>query len=261
MSPFFDDLEQQLHAAAAQQATRQPAWWRRRRNLAILAVLTVGIATPAVSRVSGVWDPHVAPAPPAPTVTAAAAAPVRACHIPPSDRVVPNGSRIDAGLVAQLAVLRRPQRPSDVAKKLGGGQAVILSSVRYVGNVGGRRYYLAGVVASALHRCGEPLQRTRSTQLCLMERGGSGGCGLRPSDLREHGMVGSSGLSDRRSAVAGVVPDGVIRVTVRYGTSVRSFPVRENFYGYEVAVPVEHSPDVITWTMRDGSHRDLPRGS
>jgi hypothetical protein len=261
MSPFFDDLERQLHAAAAQQAAKPPArWWRRRRNLAIVAILTAGIATPALSRVTGVWDPHVAAAPPAPTVTVSSSA-TRSCHDAAGAEAVRKGARLDPRLVAQLAVLRRPQRASDAARKLGGGYYTVLPGTeRYVGSIGDRRFYLAGVVERSLRRCGERPRGARPTQLCLMQRGGSGGCGLRPVDLRAQGMLVTSGLSARRSTVAAVVPDDVIRVTARYGASVRSFRVRDNFFGYEVAVPADRFPDLITWTMRDGSRRELPRG-
>lgn len=93
-----------------------------------------------------------------------------------------------------------------------------------------------------------------------MQRGGGGGCGIGPGDLRVRGMFVSSGCDDRRSTVVGVVPDGVPHVTVRYGASERSFGARDNFYGYDVALPAERFPDAITWTMRDGSRRQVPKG-
>ncbi len=260
MSRFFDELERQLHAAASQQAARPARWWRRRRGIVIVAVLALGVATPALSRVSGVWDPAVKRPPPARTVTAAASS-VHSCHDTFVSSPAPKGAHIDGSLVAQLAVLRRPQRASDVSPRfVAPGQAVVAGSVRHLGAIGGRDYYLAGVVANALRRCGKPAPTSRPTNLCLMQRGGSGGCGIGPGDLRTRGLFGSSGRDDRRSTVAGVVPDGVSRVTVRYGTSERSFPVVDNFYGYDVALPAERFPDAITWTMRDGSRREVPKG-
>ena len=45
------------------------------------------------------------------------------------------------------------------------------------------------------------------------------------------------------------MPDDVATVTVRYGTSERSFTVKDNFYGYEIAVGAERQPDAVFWTL------------
>jgi hypothetical protein len=263
MTRFFDQFEQQLRAAAEEQVhSRRPThWWTARRNLGLLAVLAVGLATPAVARVTGIWDPGVKAPPPAPTATVSSSA-SRTCSTEPATPPAPGRARLDPKLVQQLAVLRRPQNPADVLPDAGRsghpGQTRISGTVRYVGSVAGRRYFVVAVISSYPDAGCSPRRAPRRTQLCLLEEGRGGGCGIRAADFAAHGMQGSSGSDDRHSVVVGLVPDNVASVTVRYGTSERSFAVHNNFYGYRIAVSAERSPDAITWTLRNGHRHQLP---
>jgi hypothetical protein len=262
MSPFFDDLERQLHAAAAaaqQRAHRR--WWQRPRNIALLAVAALGAGTPAIARVSGVWDPGVEPLPRAATATVSASASTT-CHEQPAAALSPD-PRLDPALVAQIAVLRRPQRADDeppaAPGSRGGGPVIDPASSRYVGSVAGRRFY-AVAASSRVHvfGCGQQ-PATNRLDLCLLEESGGGGCGTPAKAFGEQGLTGSSAASagDDSSIVAGLVPDEVTTVTVRYGTSERSFTIKDNFYGFEIAVPAERQPDATIWTLRNGQRRKV----
>ncbi|MEA2221485.1 MAG: hypothetical protein QOJ35_4111 [Solirubrobacteraceae bacterium] len=261
MSPFFEQFEQQLRAAAEQQVRdgRPVRWWASRRNVGLLAVLAVGLATPAVARVSGFWDPGVKAPPPAQTATVSSSASTTCSSEPSTAGASPN-ARLDPKLVRQLAVLRRPQTGDDALPRAWRsgppGQARLQRSVRYVGSVAGHRYFVVVVVSSLPRGCSSPSASPARTQLCLLQDGRGGGCGIGAAYFAAHGMQGSSGRSDGRSVVVGLVPDGVASVTVRYGSSERSFDVRDNFYGYPIAVSPERSPDAITWTLRNGERRE-----
>ncbi len=260
MSPFFEDLEAQLRAAAERQtATRRHPWWRRRRNLGLAAVAAVGLATPAVARVSGLWDPGVKPPPPALTVISSGSS--MTCHaLPaPAARRVP----FDPALVRLLGVLRRPPGPEDVvpvAHRLPlMGDTLVPDSVRFLGAVGEHRYFALEVLARLPRGC--PTRRTRvKTMLCVyavaVADGGGGGCGEDAESLRRGGPPGLS-ASNRagRAEFVSLVPDGVEAVSVRYGSSTRTFQVRSNFYGYEIAADPTQGPDEVTWHLRDGRER------
>ena len=259
MSPFFDDLERQLRTAATEHPAHRP-WWRRPRNLALLAVAGLGLGTPAVARVSGVWDPGIEPPSRAGTAVTVSASASSSCKEREPAKL-PAGARLDPALVARLAVLRRPQRAGDErpapAAGTGGEPIADPKSSRYVGSVAGRSYFL--VAATSRTRtagCGKP-SPTKRLDLCLFAERGGGGCGLRAKDLQEHGMVLSSLTANNRSVVVGVVPDGVVEVTLRYGTSERSFTVKDNFYGFEVAAGPDRQPDAEIWTLRDGTRRNI----
>ncbi len=260
MTPFFDDFEQQLRAAAvAQSAPRR--WWRRPRNVALLAVAGLGLATPALGRVSGVWDPGI-DEPPAQTAVTVAASHSTTCKEPPTGDRPPANARLDPRLVAELAVLRRPQRdadtlPADLRRRGGGAPNLVARTARYVGSVAGRRYFVAAA-SSRVHvaGCGKQPATTR-LDLCLLSERGGGGCGIGADDFRKQGIEGSSGASGNRSVVTGLVPDGVTAVTLRYEHSERSFAVKDNFYAFEVAVDVMRRPDAVTWTLRNGQRRKI----
>jgi hypothetical protein len=272
---YFDGLEQQLRGAAearAQAVARPARWWRRRRNLAILGVLALGVATPAVSRVTGVWHPDVAQPPPLGVATVSATPPGStsgSCATAPQTQTPAQArarARIDPQVLAQLAVLRRPQRPTDLPahgpllESHPFGQTLVSRTVRYVGSVAQQRYYLA-VVVGPQPRAGCSLRHApRKAQLCVMIQGASGGCGIGPIGLRRYGIDGSSGRGRqaRSSVVYEIVPDAVTAVTIRYGPSTRSFAVHDNFYGYVVALPPTRRPDAVTWTLRDGRRYRVP---
>lgn len=262
MSPFFDELEHQLRAAGIARTTRRP-WWRRRHPLALVAVAGLGLGTPAVARVSGIWDPGVEPRSSAITAVTVSASASTTCKPAPAPNYrLPAGARLDPEIVAHIAVLRRPQRagdqrPTPARPTRDGGPIVDRATSRYVGTVAGKRFYVVGA-RSSVHAggCGEQ-PATKLLDLCLLEARGGGGCGIPLKSFLEHGMWGSSGAGEHRSTVVGLVPDDVAEVTLRYGTSERSFTVQSNFYGFEIATSPEVQPSAVIWTLRDGTRRAI----
>ncbi len=255
MSSFFDELEAQLRAAAERQtATRRPSWWRRRRNLGLAAVAAVGLATPAVARVSGLWDPGVPPSPSVTSTTPAiSSSPSPTCHELPA----PAARRVgfDPALLRLLGVLRRPPGPKDVFPVPGrfrvSHQTLVPDSVRFLGTVGEHRYFVL-VVLSRDGGSGCPIPRTPvKAMMCVLNDNGSGGCGESPESLRRGGLQSGSNHGGNAEFVS-LVPDGVEAVSVRYGSSTRTFRVRNNFYGYEIAADPTQSPDEVTWHLHDG---------
>jgi hypothetical protein len=260
MTPFFEEFEQQLRSAAKRQTAGQALRrWAKQRRIGLVAVLAVGVASPALARVTGVWDPGLESQPPAQTETVSSSEASSTCSRAPSSARPPDDAQLDPRLLEQLAVLRRPQRPVDVlpdASRLRvTGQSLLADSVRYLGSVDGRRYFAAAVISDQRGACSSAATAAQ-TQLCLLHDNGSAACGIRPREFRAHGMTSSSG-AHRHSVVAGLVPDAVKAVTVRYGTSKRSFPVRNNFYGYRIAVAADRTPDAVTWTLRSGQRRQI----
>lgn len=260
MSPFFEDLEDQLRAAAERQAaTRGPSWWRRRRNLGLAAVAAVGLATPAVARVSGLWDPGVPPSPSVgtPTTPAISSSPSPTCHALPA----PAARRVgfDPALVRLLGVLRRPPGPKDVFPVPGrfrmSHRTLVPDSVRFLGTVGEHRYFALEILSRDGGR-GCPTPRTPvMAMLCVVTDNSSGACGASPESLRRRGL-GQSGSNHAGNAeFVGLVPDGVEAVTVRYGSSTRTLRVRSNFYGYEIAADPTQGPDEVTWHLHGGRER------
>lgn len=281
MSHFFDELESQLQAAAKQAAASgAPArpWWRRRRNAALIAVVVAGAATPALAKVTGIWNPGVSPQPPEQTVTAGVGGGF-SCSVPggplgPSITDAPPSSK----LTAILAVLRRPRKPSDrfagVSRSGLAVRAVNLRAIRYLGSAGGERFFavpnlgprprprlparcLKRLPAAERRRAEESRRRSPTVPtVCLVSAHSTLGC---PSahTIQTMGAWGIVAGSGQRSEVVGLVPDGVDAVTVRYGNSARTFGVNDNFFAYAVAVEADRFPDAIVWHRADGSAREV----
>lgn len=55
------------------------------------------------------------------------------------------------------------------------------------------------------------------------------------------------------------MPNGVRAIRVTYGRSTRSFPVRDNFFAFRVALqaPRAADPDRVVWQLADGSTQDV----
>jgi hypothetical protein len=256
MSPFFDELEEQLRSAAHQRHRRP--WWRRPRNLGLAAVAAVGIATPAVARVTGVWDPGLPPQPRAHTATVSSSGSVTCRQVPPPSRA---DAAVDPRLRRLLGVLRTPQTPADrfpePSRFRYGDQTLLPSTVRKLGSVGETRYYV-GFLLTRQERAGCPTLHTPvHAILCLLTDNGSGGCGGTPNNLLQHGLDVSSLNRSGRSQVVALVPDDVTAITVRYRSSTRTFPARRNFVGYEIAADPSQSPDAIVWHLHDRTTRTL----
>lgn len=257
MSPFFEELEAQLRAAAERQAvSRRRSWWRRRRNVGLAAVAAVGLGTPALARVTGAWDPGVPPPPPAGTATVSSS-PETTCRELPAPAV--RRVALDPALVRLLGVLRRPQGPEDMfpaADRLRQtGETVVPESIRLLGKVGEHHYFALEILA--LQRGGCPTPQTPvEAMLCVRDDTGSGSCGEDAESLRRGGPPNQSGLNRAGNGeFVSLVPDGVEAVSVRYGSSTRTLPVRNNFYGYEIVADPTQGPDEVIWHLRDGRER------
>lgn len=288
MSRFFDDLEQQLHEAAqreiasAEGASPPQSWWRRPRALALLAVGAAGLATPAIARVTGIWNPGVRPGPPARTVTAGTPSSGLTCtdNSGPQAAVITNASPSTL-LTNILGVLRRPYSSEDQFPALRlpqglaalNGAAVNPHAIRFLGTAG-RKSYFAVPIAGSAHvpaHCRQGLtarQRHNAEasqpppitqpRICLLSSTGSGGCGGSPGELRERGAQIGIGTAANETIVAGLVPDGVTAVTITYGRSHRTFAIHNNFLSYVVAVGASRAPNAVVWHFADGSARRVP---
>lgn len=287
MSRFFDDFETQLRDAAQREvagraASKPRSWWQRPRAWALLAVGVAGLATPALARVTGLWNPGVSPGPPARTVTAAPGFSELAgfsctSHRRSSPTSITNVSP-SARLTSILGVLRTPYTNEDrlpgLFKRHGRSLAgVNPKAIRFVGTTDGTRYFvvanqgmreppiparcLKGLTTAERRRVLAAQPRTGQPQICLLSSTGSGACGAGPDDLLRRGTALSSGDSANHSRVAALVPDGVTAVTITYGRSRRTFVVHNNFYAYSVAVAAERRPNRVVWHLANGSTREV----
>jgi hypothetical protein len=166
-----------------------------------------------------------------------------------------------AGLVSNMAVLRRPQQAGDLpAHEIGGFPFRLLARdyVRKLATVGGTSYYLIPASLSYPHlsrACLRQLsphrrrierrrernarKRSREIGVGVFEFGRVGGGGGCCGDL--HALLNNRTIQtagDGHSTVTGLVPDGVASVTLRWhrGPSERSAIVANNFW--RVRVPL-----------------------
>lgn len=283
MSRFFDELEQRLRASAAEQHAPHPApvpapagrarrGRSRSRLLAVAAVVALtGAAVPALSAVTGLWQPDVEPQAPWGTSTVEGTSfscPSRS----PRFRV---GPPIGPEFAAAFAVFARPRTAADrFERKYLRALPLIGADVDGIRRVGtaadGEPYFL--IPAQGLGRQPPPAaclrglpaeqRRAYAAMRPRMEPSICAGDGCSTlGDLARHGSYGTSGTVRGRATVAGIVPNGVRAVTVTYGRSTRTFPVSGNFFTFLLGVDVEQAsrPDRLVWRMDDGSERDVTR--
>lgn len=292
MSPFFDELERRLRDAATERYAANPdagsqppepsrrgaAWARRHRRLLVLALVALaGLAVPAVGAMTDLWRPDVDPPPPMGTVTAAHGNAV-SCRGRSSTRI-DVGPPVGRAFTSVLGVLARPRTAADaIERRYVGGPGLVgvdVDGVRYLGTApDGVRYFVVPVrgygrhplparclrkLSPKLRRLFSPRPQPREPTVCVFG-GGGGGCSTL-ADVSAHGSYGSSGTMHSRATVAGVVPNGVHDVRVTYGASTRTFPVRDNFFAFSVALgaPQAVDADRVEWVMDDGSVRDVTR--
>jgi len=279
MSGFFDGLERQLRASARERhggARRgRLRGLRARRGGRLLAVaaalLVAGGAVPAVTALSSLWEPDVAPqrpwaTAPADVIRGRTTFTCRARSVRPSA-----GPPIGRRFTDAFSVFARPQRPRDGQHDLRNRRMPLLTidfgGIRRLGFDADRRPIDLVPGWGIGHRWAEkcvrrmsPRQRrallppvVRGPAICV-----DGGC-TTLSELVRHGMYGSGGVERGRATITTVVPDGVRAVRVTYGSSTRTFPIEHNFASFRVGIDVEQaaSPDRLEWLMRDGSVRDV----
>jgi len=289
MSRFFDELEERLRTATTEQhararshdaapAARRRGWARRHRRLLVVApIALIGFAVPAVGAVTDLWRPDVKPAPPMRTVPEHPSRNVVACGNVP-ERRLDVGPRVGADFTSVLGVLARPRTAADAFDRrylpqLSSLLGVDLAGIRSVGlTADGNRAFvipargfgqqpwparcLRGLHGHRRALLAHPQQR-REPVVFLFGAGGGGAIPL--AAIRAHGTYARFGNTRGRATVMGLVPNGVRAVRVTYGRSTRSFPVRNNFFSFRVAVDVEQSPDRVAWELEDGSVRVVIR--
>ena len=287
MSRFFDELEERLRTATTEQhararsrdaapVARRRGWMRRHRRLLVVApIALVGLAVPAVGAVTDLWRPDVKPAPPMRTVPERPSRDVVSCGNMP-ERRLDVGPPVGAAFTSVLGMLARPRTPADALDRRFlrplGLRGVDLAGIRSVGLAAdGTRTFviparglgqqpwparcLRGLHGRRRALLAHPKQR-REPMVFLV--GGAGGA-IPLATIRARGVYTRSGNTRGRATVTGLVPNGVRAVRVTYGRSTRSFPVRDNFFSFRVAVDVEQSPDRVAWELEDGSVRVVIR--
>jgi len=286
MSRFFDDLELQLQQAARREIERRARAsapkrrWRRPRVLALLAVGAAGLATPAIARLTGVWDPGVGPGRPARTVATGTDSSGRTCtgNRGPQAPVITSAPP-SAQLTSIFGVLREPYTSRDQLpiRHLAAlnGATVNPQAIRFLGSASGKTFFavpITGRVQPPLStRCltGLDARRRRDAEasqprpnnqprICLLASNGSGGCGGTPNELRQRGAAIDIGTLAIQTIVAGLVPDGVTSVTITYASSRRTFAVHNNFLSYVVDVGPGRAPDAIVWHLANGTLKQVP---
>jgi len=198
-------------------------------------------------------------------VAAVAAEPPHAC--PPRSPATVNEGAPSRLLLSRLAVLRRPQTAEDqlpAAPGLSGlppvGEGVYVKYIRHATSLGGTGYYLVPV-QRATRAIGCP--EAEEVMLVTVEPGGFRSfSGVTARGLMEGKDVGTRWLSGH-SAVYGIVPDGVARVTIRYKTpgrhghvDVSARPVN-NVFAVAVPATIGRSalpvvPSTVLWHSRKG---------
>lgn len=290
MSRYFDDGARRLRDAGSdrrhQPDERHPPRRRRMRRahgprrfvlVGLLALVVLAVPA-ALATVTDLWKPDVRPLPPMGTVGAIrgnsfSCRPIRG----ESDLHVDVGPRVGPEFTSVLGVLARPRTPADRIERRylrsGFAHDIDVQGVRYLGTApDGVRYYVipAGSLgsppppASCLRKLPPRVRRIydrqprREPSICI-QGGGGGGC-MPLADIRRHGSWGASGVGGR-STVSGVVPNGVRAIRVTYGHSTRTFPVRDNFFAFRVALqaPQAVQPDRLVWELDDGTVRDVTR--
>jgi len=171
----------------------------------------------------------------------------------------------DALLLSTLAVLRRPATPPDALPRqvqLFGGMSVFRRYVRRARVVASRSYY---VVPAHFSGCGGTALKAHDgiALVCVLRAGqrivesGVGGESS-ATQVRQHGLflVGGSCLhTSHATLIAGVLPDGVASITLRYAASTVTLTAAENIVA--AAVPKAGGPLdrplSMTWRAADGT--------
>jgi hypothetical protein len=284
MSQFFDELEQRLRTsteqlsapgahAARRARQRRP---RRRRALVLAFAAVAGLAVPAVAAVTSLWTPDVvSQRPPVATVGGAYGCDQGGEPLPSTTTDAP----VSPVLASTLGVLRRAPTVTDrldprMVARLGQLQ-VSRTAIRALGvSADGQRWYVVPArgargdqpwpasclraLPSTQRRRIEALQRPRpsGSEICLVSAHHDT-CGTTLSELSGRGVLRATGVRGARTVVVGLVPDGVRAVTLAYGSSERTFPVRDNFYSFAVALPPDRAaaPSLVTWQLASGASR------
>jgi hypothetical protein len=272
VSDFFSRLEDELAKAAERRAQRRllPQMRWTRRTVLVLIPATALIAVPAFAAVTGVFHAshkRLVNLNPKPCVQRTPLRP-RTSNLPPPPE-----------LTSILGVLRRPSRPAD---RMSGSLTLLpfvaginpdYVRVRHPGpppatliilpaqNI---RAQQALPNTSACKLAKGPRQ-TPQSGVCLIERFGSGaggGC-FTAAQIRRGALPGAlSGGMHGAALVAGLVPDGVTRVTLTFRRHRREkrveLPVVDNTYAVMVKLRFGIRPRVV-W-HRQGTHQLVSRG-
>jgi hypothetical protein len=232
---------------------------RRHRIGAIAAtVLAVASATAVIGLVADSGhedapDTHSRATHPAASITTAA------CITVPASWTTGKPS---PAFLALLGVLRRPPTPADslpsqIRSSLGGGQVVYANYVRRAQVAGGRTLYVLPVRS----RCASSNPEI-ALLACIQQANGhiinaGVGGGSTAPQIRAHGMflIGGSCLhTSQATLIAGIVPDAVARITLRYP----SITVTATAINNVVVAAVPHpgsalsQPIAMTWRSADG---------
>jgi len=255
----------------------------RRRTIALAVAAVAGTAVPAVAALTSLWTPHVTSDGPRATMPASPVCGGQTAL--PRPRPTTTQAPIGRELASLLGALRRPRTPADaldVRQLDAGARGVHVGSIRMVGAApGGQRFFVVPVDSivrtrpAISDRClarhsprarrrlaGAPaLPPTHGPLLCL-QSGLGGNCGTTVGRLRDRGALAATPARAgdvRVTVVAGLVPDGVRAVTLRYGRSERTFSIKGNFYAFEVRLPIDRAshPDRIEWLLDDGTRRPV----
>jgi hypothetical protein len=199
------------------------------------------------------------------------------CHVgSPHTRITHRAP--PAGLVSNMAVLRRAQQPGDLPDhEIGGFPFRLLARdyVRKLATVGDTSYYLIPaslfyphLSRACLHQLSphrRSIERRREARARKLSReiglgvfefgrvSGGGGC---CSDL--HALLNNRTIQtvgDGHSTVTGLVPDGVASVTVRWhrGPAERSATVANNFWRVRVPLSAPRAfPHSTIWRDAGG---------
>jgi len=170
-------------------------------------------------------------------------------------------------LLSMLGVLRRPATPADALPQriadaifLPSGFKVYAKYIRRARVVGDRTYY---VMPARFAACA-PLQRHDGVELAcvlrvqqrIVDAGASGGSTATEIKQRGMFMVGGSCLHTAQATlIAGVVPDGVATVTLRYPASTFTTTPVNNIVVANVphpGVPLDR-PLTMTWRAANGT--------
>jgi hypothetical protein len=259
VNDFLDHLGDELESAGRRRARRRPrfafAWSRRAFALALLGALAL-VSVPAAA-VTGVFTSSPAPLRPDATEPGLLGSVGPPCVDNRERSLRTTTDPPPAQVTSQLAVLRRPQRPSDrlSAKALKGVamlpvEAVNPDAIRLAANAGARRIYL---VPAANVRYFHPLPDTEGCKrfdapqlkptpgVCLIERGSNGGATCSDAAGIKRGLAM---LTTGGTRVAGIAHDGVTAVVWRVhrgrGFLDTRIPVRNNVYASRVPSRAGH---------------------
>jgi hypothetical protein len=302
MSDYVSSLERELRAAARRLEAASRGGRRRRRGALVAAVAAAAVAAPGVAAVTGAWDdspPEPAPeagvvAEPGEPLSGGSGGSPSPSAAPGEDGVVvhpgactsaaparpPDSSEpVDADLLRTLAGLRRARTADDrlaaerVPPTLAG---VHRDAIRLATRTpdGGRLFLVPArdvrysPQPDAESGCPREPPREPEPGVCLVPVGtGAGSVCATAGEIRSGAAVvrGDRVPGDRPGTahVAGIVPDGVEAVTLRYpaGNPVREVTalVVNNVFAVRVNASAAVEPRVV-WHTADGARDASPGG-